>query len=235
MSGKRKMVQMSDLSDLQPVMKSGKKQNRGDKRDRQHIYERRVILVQFLAMGHECDPLIPKELILQDLEEKGYGTSKRTLERDIAYVKAQNSRRILARRIYEEKIKVCRKYLELIDLEYSLIIAKSDKKIRVATIIVDGDKERIIEESGRPSQLAYIQLRALGHRLESVKIMFKLLAGGGDIDVCLYKLKTEFERISFERKQVKSKVEKLIEKHGIANIRNKVPKEELCIDQTIKT
>lgn len=234
MSGKRKMVQMNDLSDLQQGIKPGKKyQNRGDKKDHQHIYERRIILVQFLDMGHECDPLIPKELILQDLEEKGYGTSKRTLERDIAYVKAQNSGRILARRIYDEKLEACRKYLELIDLEYSLIIAKSDKKIRVATMIIDCDKEKIIEKSTSPSQLAYIQLRAVQHRLQSVKTMFKLLAGGGDIDVCLSKLKNEFEKISFERKQVKSKVEKLIEKHGIANIQNKVPKEELSIYQTI--
>lgn len=228
---------MNDLSDLhQGIEPSKKYSNRGDKKDRQHIYERRMTLIQFLDMSRECDPLIPKELILQDLEKKGYGTSKRTLERDITHIKAQNSGRILAWRTFEEKIKACTKYLELIEIEYDLIVAQSDKKIRVATIIVDCDKEKIIEESSSPSQLAYIQLRALRHRLNSAKVMTKLLVGGGDIDVCLFNLKNEFEEISFERKQVKSKVQKLIEKYNvIKNIQNKVAKEELCIDQTIKT
>lgn len=233
MSGKRKMVQMNDLSDLRQAMKPGKKQNRGDKRDRNHIYERRTIIMQFLDMQRECDVLADKALILRDLEKKGYGTSKRTLERDIASIKATHSGRILARRTYNKKFGSCAKYLKLIGFECNKIVAESNRSIRVATIIVDSGGEKIIEESSSQSQLAYMQLRAIDHRLRSVKIMLKLL-GGGDIDVCLSKLKSEFEEVSLEREQMTSKVKKLVEKYaGPTNI-PKVAKGH-CIDPMIKT
>src|SRR5574337_200311 len=129
------------MKDLYDLKQGGKDQNRGNKNDRQHIGERRAIIVPFLDMYHEYDPLVPKDLILQKLEEVGYGTSKRTLERDIVFFKKKHARRILARRIYVEKFDICAKYLKLIEIECAKISAASDKKICTATILVDGNEE----------------------------------------------------------------------------------------------
>lgn len=223
------------MKNLYDLKQGGKGQNRGNKNDRQHIGERRAMIVQFLDIHREYEPLISKDLILQKLEEMGCGTSKRTLERDIVFFKKKYSGMILARYTYREKFDICAKYLKLIEIKCAKISAASDKKIRAATILVDGDKEKIMEESASPVQLANMKLRALQHRINSIKIFIELTQGK-NIDVCLNKLKDELDAVSLESAQVQSKVKKLVEKYDLVDkYQKKSAKETRMYNSTIKT
>ena len=88
--------------------------SRGDKNDTKHIAERRRVVVKIFADQREQGIPAYKNLILEQLARWGYKTSQRTLERDIAFIFANNPSAILGGFRSMREINPGKKYLKMI-------------------------------------------------------------------------------------------------------------------------